>query len=188
MYCVDNEIKKTFRKQSLRKLRSLAKRSTYHIDKVVVAALYREIKMQKVKQCLLYVPLELEVNIRPLIQQLRGEGIKVYVPYVDGVSFHVVPFRLPLRKNGFGIWEPRDSRQYRVKKIDVAVVPIVGVDSTLRRVGFGKGMYDRFYEKYGENIGKTLFTARHLHYATQCVTNHYDISASHIVTFNTLRT
>jgi len=56
------------------------------------------------------------------------------------------------------------------------------MDITRRRVGFGKGMYDRFFEKEIKNIKKIVFVARDLCYSKSIVTNHYDIKADIIVT------
>ena len=126
-------------------------------DKKVVNALYQYIVDNNAKNVMLYVPLKTEVNLYPLIQRLRKEKKILYVPFMEGASFRLVKYRLPLKKKQFGIKEPNDSKQYRIKNIDIAIVPIVGVDVTRRRVGFGKGMYDRFYEKQSENIKKNSF-------------------------------
>eukprot|EP00831_Metopus_contortus_P060499 TRINITY_DN52419_c0_g1_i1.p2 TRINITY_DN52419_c0_g1~~TRINITY_DN52419_c0_g1_i1.p2 ORF type:complete len:145 (-),score=27.86 TRINITY_DN52419_c0_g1_i1:164-598(-) len=99
----------------------------------------------------------------------------------EGKSFRVVKYRYPLEKNCFGIKEPKDSRQYRNKKLDIAIVPIVGMDITYRRVGFGKGMYDRFFEKEIKNINKTVFVARELCYSKEIVTDDYDVKADMII-------
>ena len=101
---------------------------------------------------------------------------------MEGASFRLVKYRLPLKKKQFGIKEPNDSKQYRVKNIDLAVVPIIGLDVTHRRVGFGKGMYDRFFEKHSKNIKQTVFVARELCYSKEVVTDDYDIKADMIIT------
>jgi len=56
------------------------------------------------------------------------------------------------------------------------------MDLTRRRVGFGKGMYDRFFEKEIKNINRTVFVARELCYSQAILTNHYDIKADIVVT------
>ena len=131
---------------------------------------------------MLYLPLQTEVNLYPLIQRLRKEKRKLYVPFMEGASFRLVKYRLPLFQKKFGIKEPKDSKQYRKKQIDIAIVPIVGVDVTHRRVGFGKGMYDRFFEKNKKNIKQVVFVARELCYAKEIVTDHYDVKADIILT------
>jgi 5-formyltetrahydrofolate cyclo-ligase len=100
---------------------------------------------------------------------------------MEGKSFRVVKYRYPLETKRFGIKEPKDSKQYRNKKLDIAVVPIVGMDITYRRVGFGKGMYDRFFEKEMKNIDKTVFVARELCYSKEIVTDDFDVKADMII-------
>jgi 5-formyltetrahydrofolate cyclo-ligase len=58
----------------------------------------------------------------------------------------------------------------------------VGLDVTQRRVGFGKGMYDRFFEKESKNIKKTVFLARELCYSKEMITDDFDVTADMIIT------
>jgi 5-formyltetrahydrofolate cyclo-ligase len=174
--------KKEFRKQSLIQLKKASGFGSYQKDKKILHVLYRYIAQSNVKHVMLYLPLKTEVNLYPLIQRLRKEKKVLYVPFMEGASFRLVKYRLPLKKKQFGIKEPNDSKQYRVKNIDLAIVPIVGTDVTHRRVGFGKGMYDRFYEKQNKNIKQTVFVARELCYSKEVVTDHYDVKADMIIT------
>lgn len=174
--------KEVFRSQCLKRLKKASSHSAYRKDKKVLEGLYRYIIALNAKHIMLYLPLGMEVNIYPLIMRLRKEKKQLYVPFMEGASFRLVKYRLPLRQKRFGIKEPLDSKQYRIKKIDIAIVPIVGVDVTHRRVGFGKGMYDRFFEKNKKNIKQTVFVARELCYAKEIVTDHYDVKADMIFT------
>jgi len=173
--------KKHFRTQSLKQLVKVTQRA-YVKDKRVVSDLYTYIQKTQAKCIMLYIPLKSEVNLYPLIARLRREKKEVYVPFMEGKSFRLVKYRLPLHKKQFGIKEPNDSNQYRKKRIDIAIVPMVGVDVTLRRVGFGKGMYDRFFEKEVKNINKIIFVARELCYSKKVITDHYDVQANMIIT------
>ena len=175
-------IKEEFRSHCLKQLKKASGYRAYRKDKKVLDDLYRYIISVKAENIMLYLPLKMEVNIYPLIIKLRKEKKNLYVPFMEGASFRLVKYRLPLRKKRFGIKEPLDSKQYRIKQIDLAIVPIVGVDVTHRRVGFGKGMYDRFFEKNKKNINKTVFVARELCYAKEIVTDHYDVKADMIFT------
>jgi len=176
------EDKNSFRKNCLKQLKGAQKRGRYIKDKLVISKLHRYLLENNAQDILLYLPLKMEVNLYPLIKQLRKEKKKVYVPFMEGKSFRLVKYRLPLKVKQFGIKEPHDSKQYRYKKIDVAIVPIVGVDSTFRRLGFGKGMYDRFFEKEHKNINKVVFVARELCYSKKVITDHYDVRADNIIT------
>ncbi|RUM73161.1 MAG: 5-formyltetrahydrofolate cyclo-ligase [Sulfurovum sp.] len=173
--------KASFRKECLHRLRRASKKNGYKRDKLVVSALYDYLQAQKAQTIMLYLPLGTEVDVAPLIRRLRQEGKSVYVPFMEGESFRLVKYRYPLYKKKFGVKEPKYSRQYRSKKIDIAIVPIVGVDAAYRRIGFGKGMYDRFFEKEMKNIKKVVFVARELCYAKEVITDHYDVKADHII-------
>jgi len=173
--------KKKFRKRCLDQLNEISRKNTYVMDKKVIFVLQQIITEMDARSIMLYLPLATEVNLYPLIKILRRQKRQLYVPFMEGKSFRLVKYRYPLRIKRFGIKEPNNSKQYRNKKIDIAVVPIVGVDFTYRRVGFGKGMYDRFFEKEMKNIEKTVFVARYLCYSSQIVTNSHDVKADMII-------
>jgi len=173
--------KKRFREQCLKSIRKASGYGAYIKDKKVVARLAALIDEADARTIMLYLPMGTEVNLYPLIRRLRREGRTVYVPFMEGASFRLVKYRYPLKKKRFGIKEPNDSKQYRNRKIDLAVVPIVGMDAAFRRVGFGKGMYDRFFEKEIKNISKTVFVARRLCYSKTIVTDHYDVRADLVI-------
>ncbi|VUA74320.1 5-formyltetrahydrofolate cyclo-ligase [Campylobacter coli] len=59
-------------------------------------------------------------------------------------SLKIVKLRLPFIKKRFGVLEPMDS--FLKTKIDIAIIPVIGVDRELKRIGHGQGFYDRFFE------------------------------------------
>lgn len=174
--------KNSFRQECLQRLKQTRGIRAYKKDKMVLAQLKKHIYKNHIKHIFLYLPLEMEVNLYPLITQWRKEGKQLYVPFMEGKSFRLVKYRLPLLKKQFGIKEPKDSKQYRRKEIDIALVPMVGVDVTKRRIGFGKGMYDRFFEKNRKNIKQVVFVARELCYSKEVVTDDHDVKADMIFT------
>ncbi|OYY30614.1 MAG: 5-formyltetrahydrofolate cyclo-ligase [Sulfurovum sp. 28-43-6] len=176
------EQKKAFRAQCLRQLEKASGYGSYFKDKKTVALLYDIIKERKAKEVMAYLPLKSEVNLYGLITRLRKEKRVLYVPFMEGASFRLVKYRLPLKTKQFGIKEPNDSKQFRKKKLDMAIVPMVGTDATHRRVGFGKGMYDRFFEKQAKSINYTVFVARHWCYSPTIVTDDHDVKADMIIT------
>jgi 5-formyltetrahydrofolate cyclo-ligase len=50
----------------------------------------------------------------------------------------------PLKINKFGIPEPVSSKIFYP---DILLVPLVAYDSSLNRIGYGGGYYDRYIEK-----------------------------------------
>ncbi len=141
---IDDQHKVDFRKKCLDRLRFITKFAKYKKNKIVVSRLKEFIYASEVKNILLYIPMDLEVDVQPLINLLRKSGkYNIFVPYMQGESFKIVKYRLPLEKKRFNIKEPKNS--YFKAKIDLAIVPVVGIDAVNKRIGFGKGMYDRFF-------------------------------------------
>ncbi len=177
-----NDFKNDFRCKAIQKLELESKKiTTKSKDKKISNEIYKIIKKYDFKTIMLYIPLKLEVDINSLILKLRREKKLILVPFMEGKSFRLVQYRLPLYKKKFGIKEPKNSYKFRTKNIDLAIVPIVGTDITLRRVGFGKGMYDRFFEKQKKHINYTLFITRKLFISEHNITDSHDISADMII-------
>lgn len=172
--------KSDFRISSIKRLKFYSSLKKYSNSKKIVEKLKYIIKKEDAKNILLFVPLELEVNIKPLILELRKAKKEVFVPFMQDDSFKMVKYRLPLKKRKFGIYEPNNSFM-KPKKIDLAIVPIVGVDVLNKRIGFGKGMYDRFFYrlKYRPTI---VFTQLVLCKSKEILSDNYDIKADYIIT------
>lgn len=172
--------KREFRISCMNRLKLVSRFSKVKNDKIIVQNLYKLIIKLKARKVLLYVPLGLEVDVMPLINKLRKEkNIDVFVPFMFEDSFKIVKYRLPLKKKKFGIFEPNNSI-YK-SRIDLAIVPIVGLDVLNKRIGFGKGMYDRFFYRL-KYKPITVFTQRELCKTSEILSNHYDIEADYIIT------
>ena len=138
--------KEKFREYCKRRLKRAVTKNRIKRDRITSRKIANLIKSLKAKNILFYIPLKSEVDVLKLLQSVRRETQKnIFVPFMEGVSFKMVKFRLPLYKRRFGIREPKNSL-LKVRRIDLAIVPVLGVDGAFRRVGFGKGMYDRFFE------------------------------------------
>ncbi|MCH9741512.1 MAG: 5-formyltetrahydrofolate cyclo-ligase, partial [Epsilonproteobacteria bacterium] len=87
----------------------------------------------------------------------------------------------PLKVKKFGVKEPNISNNF-YKKINLAIVPIIGTDKTFRRVGFGRGYYDRFFEKHGNKIEKVLFVGRKSCICSEVITDDYDVEGDFYIT------
>jgi 5-formyltetrahydrofolate cyclo-ligase len=169
--------KKTFRKICIERVKSNKNVNTYKLDKDLNNKLYQFIKKRKAIKIMLYIPLKIEVNISSLILKLRREKKVLLVPFMEGESFSLVKYRLPLSRKQFGVKEPKNTNKYK-HKIDLAIVPIIGTDKTLRRVGFGKGFYDRFFEKNHKRIHKILFVGREHCVSSKIITDDHDVKGN----------
>lgn len=65
-----------------------------------------------------------------------------------------------LEKNAYGIPEPTGGQPIAPAELDVVFVPLLAFDTAGHRIGYGKGMYDRFLEQCRPDvvtIGLSLF-------------------------------
>lgn len=176
-----NDHKSDFRKSCIKRLEFTSLFLKYYKNKIIVKKLENFIEQSDSRNILLYIPMDIEVDVKPLIKSLRKtKQRKVYVPFMQGESFKIVKYRLPLYKKRFGIKEPNNSF-FKKPKIDLAIVPIVGIDKLGKRIGFGKGMYDRFFDSL--NYKPTIvFTQLILCKSEKILSDNYDIQANYIIT------
>ena len=73
--------------------------------------------------------------------KLTELGKKIFFPRVEGENLVAVP-RGQMKEGAFGIFEP--VGQAYAGKIDITVVPLLAVNKSGYRVGYGKGFYDRY--------------------------------------------
>jgi 5-formyltetrahydrofolate cyclo-ligase len=94
----------------------------------------------------LYSPISNEIATDVLMNESLGRGVAVYFPVVleDRLVFRRVHGVADLVCGKFGICEPLASCEpASPDAIDLFFVPGVAFDLSGRRIGFGKGFYDR---------------------------------------------
>lgn len=171
--------KTAFRKKCLQKLKNSPKHNELYKTHLINKRLMKELSGLKNKKILFYYPLSMEANIIKTLIRMR-KTCDVYIPFMEGESFKVVPFRLPLKKKKFDIFEAGNTH-ININKFDIAIVPAVGVDGDLKRIGFGKGMYDRFFEKLKKKP-YTIFLQHEICYTNKFICDEHDIACDLLLT------
>ena len=94
---------------------------------------------------MLYLSFGSEPDTGGLVAEALVSGRHVVVPRVDGHHLVAVPYLLgdPTEPSSFGVPEPT-AEPVDPTTIDLAVVPGLAFTADGRRIGFGKGFYDRF--------------------------------------------
>jgi len=151
-----------------------------YYSKIINKRLYKIAK--NYKKILLFIPLKNEVDLFWLIKKLKRENKNIFVPFMQDLSFKMVKYQLPLKKKKFSILEPI-NKQKTLQKIDLAIVPVVGIDKKCKRIGFGKGMYDRFFEMLNYRP-KIVFTQLKLCYCADEISDKYDITCDEYISFH----
>ena len=171
--------KAAFRQHCLQKMKERSRHNKHYMEAKLHQRLHTLIRKSKAKSILMYWPMPIEADLRKLMWALPRE-MQVYLPFMEDVSFKMVPFRLPLERKQFGIYEPGNTNR-KINKVDIAIVPAVGIDSEARRIGFGKGMYDRFFAKL-KNRPIIFFVQLEYCCSPKAICDDHDISADVIVT------
>ncbi len=176
---IDSKAKKDFR--TFIKATLTSNPSAYRAH-LLVAYLDSLITQKNFKNILLFYPLAYEANILPLLKKLKKQkNKKIFLPTIRGLNFKMLPFRLPLEQNKYKIWEPRFSYLY-FEKIDLAIIPCLGIDSSFKRIGMGKGMYDRKFSKI-KNFPYVIFVSQDPNIARNKLTQDFDISANEYLSY-----
>ena len=137
-------------KKSLRNL-LLEKRDRTSFDLMKIASEKIQKKLKKInafrsaQKIGAYYPIGSEVLTQDIIQELLSNGKEVFLPKVVGrdIEFRKIADFSSLEKDNFDIMEPKEDCKVD-NKLDVILVPTVGISPNGIRLGYGHGFYDRF--------------------------------------------
>lgn len=98
---------------------------------------------QLAEKILMYHSLPDELDTRRFISKWK-ERKQFFLPRVNGVNLEILPYdESRLEIGSFHIEEPSGTDVHPVEEIEIIVVPGVAFDRQGRRLGRGKGFYDR---------------------------------------------
>lgn len=137
-------------RKSLREARrSLGPKARHQNEIRIAEALARYPLIQRSGTVALYLPNDGEVDLTLLLRHLLRRGKRVCLPVLCPGSdrrLWFVPFAPgdALYFNRFGIPEPDRRRSpLKLRAIDAILMPLVGFDASMHRLGMGGGYYDR---------------------------------------------
>ena len=92
-----------------------------------------------------YYPIGSEVMTQDIIQELLSVGKEVHLPKTIGkkIEFRRIVEFANLEQGRFDILEPKENCPVN-NKLDVILIPTVGITPSGIRLGYGHGFYDRF--------------------------------------------
>ena len=103
----------------------------------------------------LYYPSNYEVNVLSLFQMIKKIEIKTLLPVTkpnNQMKFVEWKHLDPLKVNEFGMLEPCFANKPIVPNF--MLVPLLAFDINNNRLGYGKGFYDKFLNKFLKNEKK----------------------------------
>ena len=104
----------------------------------------------------LYYPSNFELNVLKLLEINSFSNYDTLLPVIDKINFmNFFSWKKNdiLFVNNFGILEPLKSKN---KVPDVMLIPLLAYDKKKFRLGYGKGFYDRYLQRYLNQSKKIL--------------------------------
>ena len=138
---------------------NLRKKKYFEIDKEFFFPLLSFIKSNFKKENLklaLYYPTSFEVNVLKLLENQYMNNKNILLPVIEKknrMNFFSWKKNHVLLVNKFGILEPQKTK---FKIPNLILLPILAFDRNKYRLGYGKGYYDRFLNKYLKKISNIL--------------------------------
>ena len=159
------EEKKVISKQSIRS-KYLAKRDTLSLSQrkekssTIAELLKKETCYRESEAVFIYMDYRSEVMTTLITEELLTSGKQVFAPRVIGfdIVFYEIRSLEDLETGYQGIREPVEIPEMLLKetvlqeKRCLVLVPGTVFDNERHRMGYGKGFYDRFLEKCGDNV------------------------------------
>ena len=148
--------KNIIRKKFLR----LRKRKYYEISNKFFLPLIRLIKSKFKKKNLkiaLYFPANFEINVLNFLENNFARSKQILLPVINEknqMNFFSWKKNEVLLINKFGLLEPVKTKP---EVPDIMLVPVLTFDAHNYRLGYGKGFYDRYLNKY-LNKSKNIMT------------------------------
>lgn len=115
---------------------------------VIKRKLFRMNAFKDARVVMFYIALKGEVDTLEMIKAAQRLRKMIVVPVCrkDRIKIRpcILDHRVPLKKGPYGVLEPAIERPVAARNVDLVLVPGVAFDTDGRRLGRGKGFYDRF--------------------------------------------
>ncbi len=127
------------------------------VERVSIEAQQRMLSMQEFRTALrvgLYAPYKNELRTELIFQEGDRHRKELYFPAVDrevgGLSFFRITRLEELLPTAEGFHEPtaKQSRLRNINTLNMLIVPGVAFDLEGRRMGYGKGFYDKCLQEF----------------------------------------
>ena len=129
----------------------------------------------------LYSATKYEISVNKIFFHLLNKSKRIFFPKINGdkLNFYLVKDLSELIIGKYNILEPSSSTVVDVKYLDFIIVPCLAIDKNNKRIGYGKGYYDKALEEVNKNKLISLI-GKNSYFPNYAVTNKYDIEIGNI--------
>lgn len=174
------------RKQKMQERDSLSAEMRQAFSDIITNKVIELEEYKQAETILCYVSCRREVRSVELIENSLKEGKAVGVPKVEGddMCFYKIMSMDDLEPGYFGVLEPKTCKPIEETNNSLVIVPGLVFDLDLNRIGYGKGFYDRYFQK-AETVGNSLIKcgiSYDMQICDRIETNQYDRHLDMIIT------
>lgn len=151
-------------------------RETY--SKIICDKLIDLVEKTKVNIIMSYRPIQKEVDIEKFNQYIEQKDVQICYPRIVGDDLVAISSK-EFDLDQYGIRQPINGITIDKKDIELVIIPLIGFDENLNRLGRGKGYYDRFLEN---TKALKVAVAYEIQKEEKIITNEQDIKMDVILT------
>src|SRR5690554_520816 len=140
-------MKKVLRQQIIEKRLGISQSDQIKAQTNIINQLSEEEHFLKADFIGIFYPTKNEMDITSLIDKYPNK-IFAYPKIVnEKIQFLQVDSHIDMKKSSFGVFEPSYGFDI-TSKLEVVIVPALGMTKDNYRLGYGKGYYDKFFKVY----------------------------------------
>ena len=150
---------------------------------VIAHRIFEHPKYKNANEIFTYVSFNGEVDTIQIIKRALEEDKRVAVPKVDGdsIDFYYIYSMDQLSPSKFGILEPNTKKKVDTLK-GLMITPGVAFDVQGNRCGYGKGYYDKYFQRMGHDSIWKIALAYSFQIMPSIPSNEYDVPMNEIIT------
>ena len=144
------QIKKELRKQLLLSRSRIQGDERTALSEMIAERLFRVREFREADSVFCYINKENEISTEKIVSHCLSEGKNVAAPVCVGeeMVFKLIKSADDLEKGSFSVYEPKNYCEAAIASPDtVCITPALCFDPRGYRIGYGKGFYDRFFDK-----------------------------------------
>ncbi len=133
------------RKTIKSRLANLSQSDREEYSKIICDKLIDLVEKTNVKIIMSYQPIQKEVDMNWFNQYIEEKDIQICYPRIVGDDLIAISSK-EFDLDQYGIRQPVNGITIDKQDIELVIIPLIGFDENLNRLGRGKGYYDRFLE------------------------------------------